>query len=86
MVRQTESIAAMPRPIHCPQCHSPSYRHIHGDQHQCNHCGSTFIIPHTPASAPISTPEPPRAKLKRLLIILAILLAAAWLLEMMWAA
>ncbi len=86
MVRQPESIAAMPRPIHCPQCHSPSYRHIHGDQHQCNHCGSTFIIPHTPASAPISTPEPPRAKLKRLLIILAILLAAAWLLEMMWAA
>ena len=86
MVRQPESIAAMPRPIHCPQCHSPSYRHIHGDQHQCNHCGSTFIIPHTPASAPISTPEPPRAKLKHLLIILAILLAAAWLLEMMWAA
>ena len=84
MVRQPESIAAMPRPIHCPQCHSPSYRHIHGDQHQCNHCGSTFIIPHTPA--PVSTPEPPRAKLKRLLIILAILLAAAWLLEMMWAA
>ena len=86
MVRQPESIAAMPRPIHCPQCHSPSYRHIHGDQHQCNHCGSTFIIPHTPASAPISTPEPPRAKLKSLLILLALLLAASWLLEMMWAA
>jgi hypothetical protein len=31
-------------------------------------------------------PEPPRAKLKNLIIILAILLAAAWLLEIMWAA
>jgi hypothetical protein len=31
-------------------------------------------------------PEPPRAKLKNLIIILAILLAAAWLLETMWAA
>ena len=65
----------MPRPIRCPQCHSPSYRHIQGDRPQCNHCGSTFLIP-----------EPPRAKLKNLIIILAILLAAAWLLETMWAA
>ena len=76
----------MPRPIRCPQCHSPSYRHIQGDQHQCNHCGSTFIIPHPPAPAPASLPEPPRAKLKDFIIILAILLAAAWLLETMWAA
>ena len=60
----------MSRPIQCPQCHSPSYRHIQGDQHQCN----------------ASLPEPPRAKLKNLIIILAILLAAAWLLEIMWAA
>ena len=76
----------MSRPIQCPQCHSPSYRHIQGDQHQCNHCGSTFIISHTPVPAPASLPEPPRAKLKNLIIILAILLAAAWLLEIMWAA
>ena len=76
----------MPRSIQCPQCHSPSYRHIQGDQHQCNHCGSTFIIPRTPVPAPSSLPEPPRAKLKDFIIILAILLAAAWLLEIMWAA
>ena len=74
----------MPRPIRCPQCHSPSYRHIQGDKHQCNHCGSTVLIPDTPP--PASMPEPPRAKLKNLIIILAILLAAAWLLEIMWAA
>ena len=43
------------------------------------------MIPHTPATAPASLPEPPRAKLKDF-IILAILLAAAWLLETMWAA
>jgi len=47
----------MPRSIQCPQCHSPSYRHIQGDQHQCNHCGSTFIIPHTPAPAPAPSPS-----------------------------
>ena len=76
----------MPRSIQCPQCHSPSYRHIQGDQHQCNHCGSTFLIPNTPAPTPSSPPEPPRAKLKDFIIILAILLAAAWLLEIMWAA
>ena len=74
----------MPRPIRCPQCHSPSYHHIQGDKHQCNHCGSTFLTPDTPP--PASMPEPPRAKLKDFIIILAILLAAAWLLETMWAA
>ena len=35
---------------------------------------------------PADLPEPPRAKLKDFIIILAILLAAAWLLETMWAA
>ena len=67
----------MPRPIRCPQCHSPSYRHLQGDRHQCNHCGSTFLIP---------DPPPPASMPKNLIIFLAILLAAAWLLETMWAA
>lgn len=76
------------QPICCPQCSSPQYTPVRQNVRRCAHCGTEYRTADAGSSAdtPSAQPETPRSRLKEILVTLAILLAAALLLELMQAA